>query len=133
MGKRARRQRKLRRKEECLIGKLQNVDLPPVDRFTPFDNTDYQLSEEERSLCAKGLKFVPPTPRIDYSKKQKDFNDFARKLRLAVHFGNPGMVEEEDEVHQDQESGPGVHARGPPTICPRPQQPERNLQFLDNV
>ncbi len=100
--KNTRREEKLRRKEQLLISKLQDIELPPADRFTPFDNTDYEMTEEQRSLCAKGLKFVPATPRVDYNKKQRDFEDFARKLRLSVYFGNPGRVEDENEAEYEK-------------------------------
>ena len=76
-----------------MIEKMRDIDLPSTDRFTPFDNTGYTLSTEESDLCAKGLKFVPSSNRIDLHKKQKDFDKFARKLRIAVLF-------------QDQQSQP---------------------------
>jgi hypothetical protein len=86
--KRTKREKKLKQKEEDLINKLQGIQLPSSDRFVPFDNTNYDMPQNERDLCAKGLKFVPSTVRVDVNKKQQDFDDFSRKLRLAVFFRN---------------------------------------------
>ena len=63
--KRRRRQGKLKKKEQDLIEKLKNIELPSEDRFRPYDNTDYEMTDIEMQVCAKGLKFVPSVKRVD--------------------------------------------------------------------
>ena len=92
------RRAKLLRKEDELKLLLQNVDLPPSDRFSPFDNTNYSMSETEKEVCAKGLKFVPSVKRVDVNKKHEEFHSFARSLRLAVYFYRRGTLENNDYV-----------------------------------
>ena len=55
------------------------------DRFKPFDNTGYRMSDTESQICAKGLKFVPSIKRINRHKKDLDFDRSPRLLRLAVY------------------------------------------------
>ena len=84
--KRARRNAKLLRKQNDFVEQLQNLTLPPQDRFKPFDNTGYNMNDIEKQVCAKGLKFVPTVKRVDLFQKMVDFERFARSLRLAVFF-----------------------------------------------
>ena len=96
--KRLFRKRKIQEKQFSLKGKLQNVILPPMDRFQPFDNTNYQMPEAEKEVCAKGLKFIPSTTRCNYHNKQTDFERFARLLRLAVYHHRRGNIDNGDYI-----------------------------------
>ena len=68
--------------------------MPSEDRFKPFDNTGFRMSDTESQVCAKGLKFVPSIKRINRHKKDLDFGRFARLLRLAVYHHRRGNDKE---------------------------------------
>jgi hypothetical protein len=84
--KRKRRNVKLKNKENNFLEELRNLTLPSMERFKPFDNTDYNMNEIEKQVCAKGLKFVPAVKRVNLFQKMEDFERFARSLRLSVFF-----------------------------------------------
>ena len=95
--KRRRRQGKLKKKEQELIEKLKNIELPPEDRFRLYDNTDYEMTDIEMQVCAKGLKFVPSVKRVDRHQKHLDFDRFSRLLRLGLYFHRRGNDYEYEE------------------------------------
>ena len=88
--KRRQRQEKLKKKEQDLIEKLKNIELPSKDRFRPYDNTDYEMTDIEMQVCANGLKFVPSVKQVDRHQKHLDFDRFARLLRLGLYFHRRG-------------------------------------------
>ena len=49
---------------------------------------DLPLSDSERSVLAKGLKFVPNSGPIDFFSVKEDTETFFRRLRLRAHFQN---------------------------------------------
>ena len=73
--KRRWRQGKWKKKEQDLIEKLKNIELPSEDRFRPYDNTSYEMTDIEMQVCAKGLKFVPSVKRVDRHQKHLDLID----------------------------------------------------------
>ena len=92
--KRRRRKEKMKRKELELIDKLKDIEMPSDDRFKPFDNTGYRMSDTESQVCAKGLKLVASIKRIKRHKKDLDFGRFARLLRLVVYHHRRGNDQE---------------------------------------
>ena len=74
----------MKRKELELIDKLKDIEMPSEDRFKPFDNTGYRVSDTESQVCAKGLRFVPSIKRINRHQKDLDFGRFARLLRFVL-------------------------------------------------
>ena len=49
------------------------------------------LSENDKSLLSKGLKFIPTSPKpISYKSLLKDLNNFTRNMRLKYHFADHG-------------------------------------------
>ena len=88
--KRRQHQGKLKKKEQDLIEKLKNIELQSEERFRPYDNTDYEMTDIEMQVCAKGLKFVPSVKRVDRHQKHLDFDRFARLLRLGLYFHRRG-------------------------------------------
>ena len=46
------------------------------------------LSPPEISLLFNGLKFVPSANKIDWTKSQRELEEYGRKLRLMWHFRN---------------------------------------------
>eukprot|EP00794_Sanderia_malayensis_P003826 gene3826-4358_t len=61
---------------------------------------DLPLSEEERKLLNKGLKFVPIKKNIDEFQSKHDCESFFRRLRLKAHF------EAEHDRENVERSGP---------------------------
>ena len=95
--KRMKRKENIMMKEQHLIDKLQNIDMPSEDRFKPYDNTNYDMNVIEQQLCAKGLKFVPSVKRVDRHQKELDFESFARVLRLGLYFHRRGNWNEQEQ------------------------------------
>ena len=62
--KRMKRKEKILIKEQNLIDKLQNIDMPSENRFKPYDNINYDMNVIEQQVCAKGLKFVPSVSEL---------------------------------------------------------------------
>ena len=62
---------------------------------------DIALSEDERAVLSKGLSFVPCRDRPDDFDVRRDFEAFARRLRLKAHFES-----DDDRSSQDE---PAVH------------------------
>ena len=98
--KRNKRNGKLVNIQREFINKLANVPLPSIDRFTAYDNTNYEMSEVEKQVTAKGLKFVPMIKRANIHKKEEDFRKFARLLRLAVYHHRRGNINNADYVKE---------------------------------
>ena len=84
-------------REQHLIDKLQNIDMPSEDRFKPYDNTNYDMNVIEQQVCAKGLKFVPSVKRVDRHQKELDFESFTRVLRLGLYFHRRGNLNEQEQ------------------------------------
>ena len=61
---------------------------------------DLPLSEPERSVLAKGLKFIPNSRRIDLFSVKEDTEAFFRRLRLKAHFQNQSSTYNKDIFEQ---------------------------------
>ena len=57
---------------------------------------DLTLSDSERSVLAKGLKFVPNPGSLDLFSVKADTESFFRRLRLKAHFHNQPSVPHKD-------------------------------------
>ena len=65
-----------------------------------MDNTGYNWTEQEASVCRLGLKFVPTVTTIDRAKKMEDFEQFANDLRLLV-----AKFDDMEEEHPENDLG----------------------------
>ena len=52
----------------------------------PLDNTGRVWEQSYIGLLSKGQKFIPAPKKVDTVAKFKDFEQFARKLRLKLYF-----------------------------------------------
>ena len=60
------------------------------DRFIK-NLLNISLTENDKSLLSKGMKFIPTSPKpISYKSLLKDLNNFTRKMRLKYHFADHG-------------------------------------------
>ena len=57
---------------------------------------DLTLSDSERSLLAKGFKFVPNPVSLDLFSVKADTESFFGRLRLKAHFHNQSSVPHKD-------------------------------------
>ena len=57
---------------------------------------DLTLSDSERSVLAKGLKFVPNPGSLDLFSVKADTESFFRRLRMIAHFHNQPSVPHKD-------------------------------------
>ena len=58
---------------------------------------DLPLTNDERSVLNKGLKFIPRKPTIDEFQAKHDAEAFFRRLRLKVHFHNQQPDADEED------------------------------------
>ena len=61
---------------------------------------DLPLSDPERSVLAKGLKFVPNSSPIDLFSVKEDTEAFFRRLRLKAYFHNQSSTYNKDIFEQ---------------------------------
>ena len=70
-----------------------NNHCPPSARPTLKEVTcippDLQLSQDERSVLSKGLKFIPTTPTCNKSDLMCDIKNFFRSIRWQAALGHP--------------------------------------------
>ncbi len=57
---------------------------------------DLTLSDSERSVLAKGLKFVPSPGSLDLFSVKTDTESFFRRLHLKAHFHNQTSIPQKD-------------------------------------
>ena len=57
---------------------------------------DLPLTDSERSVLAKGLKFVPNPGSLDFYTAKADTESFFRRLRLKAHFHNQTSISQRD-------------------------------------
>ena len=62
---------------------------------------DIPLSNAEKSVLSKGLKFIPTNRRTDEFKTKQDTDKFFRRLRLRAHFSSQ---DSSDSDNSDQTS-----------------------------
>ena len=85
------------------LGKLKPPQVIPQQTTTNKNLVicippDLPLSENERSLLSKGLKFIPLTPSCDRFQLQSDSQRFFRALRLQFHFAGKNNTLPDDEL-----------------------------------
>lgn len=62
-----------------------------TDRLVVGIPEDLPLDEDERSLLAKGINFIPTTPTTDEFTSKEDPEKFFRRLRPKAHFTHPEL------------------------------------------
>ena len=75
------------------IGTSKNID-------GIYNLSDYNLSDSERSLLNKGLKFCPTPPLADIGSLVRDSEKFFRSAAIKLHFHN--ISSKEDSTVNDQ-------------------------------
>ena len=60
--------------------------LTKTDKLVVTIPEDFPLDENEISLLAKGVNFIPTTPVTDNFQVKEDIEKFFRRLRLRAHF-----------------------------------------------
>ena len=66
--------------------------------------SNYELTETQKTVLFKGLKFTP-TPKTNTFELKSDIRNFSRKLRLIEFFATEqGGHEEEESIHQNKSS-----------------------------
>lgn len=78
--------------EKLLPSPPPHRTIPDHGRTVVTIPADLQLSEAERSVLSKGLKFVPTRSKPNWNVAKTDVTTFYRRLRLHAHF-NSGMDE----------------------------------------
>ena len=76
------RNRRFRRKKAKADASIRNV----------VNLSSYQLSDTDVKLLSKGLNFCPRPKTCNAFEMEKDFKDFARRMRLKQHFFNKDEV-----------------------------------------
>ncbi|XP_072016901.1 uncharacterized protein [Amphiura filiformis] len=65
---------------------------------------DLTISESERSVLAKGLKFIPINRHVDEFQIRQDAQQFYRRLRLKAHFHSQNQNDDDDTDDESNDS-----------------------------
>ncbi|KAL9982102.1 hypothetical protein ACROYT_G010900, partial [Oculina patagonica] len=78
--------------------------LTNTDKLVVTNPEDLPLGDDERSLLAKGVNFIPTTSATDEFQLKEDNEKFFRRLLLKAHFHETNEntnVEEQNNEHDD--------------------------------
>ncbi len=64
--------------------------------------SDHTLCESELSVLRKGLNFIPTPKEPDISVLNQDLSNFARRMRLTLHFFESETIEENFDSKLEQ-------------------------------
>ena len=70
------------------IQELWSITADPTNVTTVYNLSSYQLSEAEKSLLEKGLKFCPTPPKPDVGDIFHDVDNFFRSANLKLFFSD---------------------------------------------
>ena len=66
-----------------------------AERQTIFNLSNYTLTDAERSLLERGLKFIPTKANVNISKLLADLREWERRMRLMEFFHGDGQSTED--------------------------------------